>query len=113
MEIPGALVIASTPTQLQLAVSDDAKQSKTADFTVNLAAAEEPTTAAAKAAAARKADAMAVGKTVTVQGTYDSFTSTPLMITMSNGSVVLGKAAPARPAAHAPAHAPARRTAHR
>ncbi|MDP9038419.1 MAG: hypothetical protein M3O02_03975 [Acidobacteriota bacterium] len=113
VEIPGALVIASTPTQLQLAVSDDAKQSKTADFTVNLAAAEEPTTAAAKAAAARKADAMAVGKTVTVQGTYDSFTSTPLMITMSNGSVVLGKAAPARPAAHAPAHAPARRTAHR
>lgn len=119
VEIPGALVIASTPTQLQLAVSDDAKQAKTADFTVNLAAPEEATTAAGKAAAAKKADAIAaataVGKTVSIQGTYDSFTPSPIMITMSNGSVVLGKTAPAKPAGHAAAgHAPAaRRSSHK
>ncbi len=42
VEIPGALIIAATPTQLQVAISDDAVQSKTADFTFNLKPAEEP-----------------------------------------------------------------------
>jgi hypothetical protein len=113
VEIPGALVIASTPTQLQVAVSDDAVQSKTADFTFNMKAPEEePTTAAAKATYKKNqaaiADATQVGKTVTLQGTYDSFTPKPLMITMSDGEVVLPKATkPApHPAAH-PAHKPA------
>ena len=112
VQIPGALVIESTPTQLKVAVSDDAKQSKTADFTVNLKAPEEGTTAAAKAAAQKKADALAtataVGKTIDFQGTYDSFTPSPVMITMNDGEVVLPKAT-ARPAAHAPAHRPARK----
>jgi hypothetical protein len=107
VEIPGALVIASTPTQLQVAVSEDAVQSKTADFTFNMKAPDaEPTTAAAKAAYAKNqaaiADATQVGKTVTVQGTYDSFTPKPLMITMSDGEVVLPK--PTKPAPKAPVH---------
>ena len=106
VQLPDALVIASTPTSLQLAISDDAKQSKTADFTFNLKAPEEATTAAAKKAQDALAAATAPGQTVTVQGTYDSYTPTPIMITMSDGEVILPKA---KPAAHAPAHAPAHR----
>ena len=118
VEIPGALVIASTPTQLQVAVSDDAIQSKTADFTFNLKAPEaEPTTAAAKSAYTKNqaaiADATQVGKTVTLDGTYDSFTPKPLMITMTDGEVVLPKATKAapKPAAHS-AHPAAHKPAH-
>jgi hypothetical protein len=113
--IPGALVIASTPAQLQVAVSPDAIASKTADFTFNMKAPEEATgTAAAKAAAKKSADAMAaasaVGQTVTLSGTYDSFAPKPLMITMSDGEVVLPKAAKAT--AKAPAKAPAHTVHH-
>jgi tetratricopeptide (TPR) repeat protein len=111
-------VIASTPTQLQVAVSDNAVQTKTADFTVNLTPPDalpelkEHATPAEKLAYKRKeeaaqkqADALAaataVGQTVTFSGTYDSFTSKPLMITMSDGEVVLPKAAkPAAPVHH-------------
>lgn len=106
VEIPGALVIASSPTQLQLAVSDDAKQSKTADFTVTLAQPEEAKTAAARAAEKKHeqevAAATAVGQTVTVSGTYDSYTQKPVMINMTDGQVVLPK--PTKPAAHPPVH---------
>ncbi len=63
-----------------MAISDDAVQSKTADFTFNLKAAE---------ADDQKSAAMpVVGQIVTLSGTYDSFTSKPLMITMSDGEVV-------------------------
>jgi hypothetical protein len=94
------MVIAATATQLQLAVTEDAKQSKTADFTINLTPAEDPpakqTPLQAKAAKA-KADAIAaataVGATATVAGTYDSFTPNPIMITMKDGEVVVAKAA--------------------
>ncbi len=115
VEIPNALIIAATPTQLQVAVSDDAVQSKTADFTVNLKAPDplpEKATAAQKAAydknQAALTDAMQVGKTVTFDGTYESFTPNPIMITMSDGEVVLPKAA--KPTPHAPVHhAPAKK----
>ena len=42
VQIPGALVISSSPTVLKVAVTDDAKQSnpKTADFTFNMAPPE-------------------------------------------------------------------------
>jgi hypothetical protein len=103
---PDALVIESSPTVLKVAVSDDAKQAKTADFTFNMAALEdipEPKatatlaakTAYKKAVAEREAitAAMAVGQTVSLNGTYDSFSPNPLMITMKDGAVVL-KAAP-------------------
>ncbi len=90
VEIPGAVVIAATPDQLQVAVSDDAKQSKTADFTFNM---KEPLKTVPN-----------VGDTVTLDGTYASYTQKPLMITMSDGSVVTPKkAAPARPVHRAPA----------
>jgi tetratricopeptide (TPR) repeat protein len=115
VEIPGALVIASTPAQIQVAISGDAVQSKTADFTFNMTPPEElvepkaTATPAAKAAYKKKladqtamAAATAVGQTITLDGTYDSFTPKPIMITMINGSVVLPKAA-AKPAA-APVH---------
>jgi len=116
-QIPGALVITSSPTVLTVAVTDDAKQAKTADFTFNMASPEEvpelkaTATPAQKlahkkevAAAQAKVDAIAaataVGQTVTLSGTYDSFTPNPVMITMKDGEVVLPKAA-AKPAATA------------
>ena len=110
VQIPDALVIASTPTQLQVAVSDDAKQSKTADFTFTLKPQDEATTAAAKKQQAAIQAATAVGQTVTLQGTYDSYTPKPIMITMSDGDVVLPKGATKPTATHAPAHrAPAKK----
>jgi tetratricopeptide (TPR) repeat protein len=103
-QFPGALVIASTPTQLQVALSDDSVASKTADFTFNLKAPEEATGAVAKAAAAKTAAAVAtasaVGQTITLSGTFDSFTPKPLMITMTDGEVVLPKAAAKAPVHH-------------
>ncbi len=77
--IPDAIVIESSPTVLKVAVSDDAVQSKTADFTFNMAPLDEGKTpaqvAAAKKLAADIATATAVGQKVTVSGTFDSFTS--------------------------------------
>ena len=110
VQIPDALVIASTPSQIQVAVDEGNKQSKTADFTFNMKPQPEATTAAAKKELAAITAATAVGQTVTLQGTYDSFTPKPIMITMSDGEVVLPKAAPTRTPARAPARrAPARR----
>jgi tetratricopeptide (TPR) repeat protein len=109
------VVVAATPTQIQLAVSDDAKQSKTADFTVNLApddTADKKLTPlqekAATAKAAAIAAATAVGATATVSGTYDSFTPSPIMITMKDGEVILPKAA-TKPAPKPVAHPAARK----
>jgi tetratricopeptide (TPR) repeat protein len=127
VQIPGALVISSSPTVVKVAVTDDAVQSKTADFTFNMAPPEDipelkaNATIAQKAAykkavdaAKTKADAIvaatAVGQTVTLTGTYDSFTASPIQIIMKDGVVVLAKAA-AKPAAKAAA--PAHRAAHK
>jgi hypothetical protein len=131
VQIPGALVIASSPTVLKVAVTEDAVQSKTADFTFNLTPPEtipelkDNATAVQKAAykkavdaAKAKADAIAaatvVGQTVTLTGTYDSFTPNPIQIIMKDGEVVLAKAI-AKPAAKPAARtaAPARRAAHK
>ncbi|MDE3106318.1 MAG: hypothetical protein KGK08_14200 [Acidobacteriota bacterium] len=118
VQIPDALVIESTPTVLKVAVSDDAVQSKTADFTFNLkpADAEDATkkkTAAQEAAAKKEADAIAaataVGQKVTLTGTYDSYTPNPIMINMTDAEVVLPKAAPEKKPTHAPVHHPAHR----
>jgi len=137
VQIPGALVISSSPTVLKVAVTDDAKQAnpKTADFTFNMAppetieAPEEPSAKAtpaqkaaykaklaaynkAIAAAKTKADAIAaataVGQTVTLTGTYDSYTPNPVQIIMKDGEVILPK--PTKPAA-APVHHTAARPA--
>jgi hypothetical protein len=124
VQIPGALVIESSPAVLKVAVTEDAVQNKTADFTFNMAPPEtieapaEPDAKAtpaqkaayktklaaytkALAAAKTKADAIAaataVGQTVTLTGTYDSFTPNPVQIIMKDGEVILPK--PTKPAA--------------
>jgi hypothetical protein len=110
--IPDALVIESSPTVIKVAVSDDAVQGKTADFTFNMTAPEEgekKLTPAQAAAAKKLADettaATAVGQKVTLSGTFDSYTPKPLMIIMSNGAVVLAKKTPAKaPVHHAAPH---------
>jgi len=84
-------------------------QSKTADFTFNMAPLDEGKTpaqqAAAKKLAADIATATAVGQKVTLTGTYASYAPSPIMITMSDGAVVLAKkAAPKPTATHHPAH---------
>jgi hypothetical protein len=82
VEIPGAIVVAATADQLQVAVSDDSQQAQpkpTADFTFNM---KEPLKTVPN-----------VGDKVTLDGTYASYTPSPLMITMSDASVVLPKKA--------------------
>jgi hypothetical protein len=88
-EIPDATVISSTDSTIMVAVSDDAVQSKTADFTFNM---KTPLRSAPE-----------VGSKVTLIGTYASYTAKPMMITMS--AAELKRPAPKRPA-------PARRPTH-
>ena len=79
-EIPDATVIdGSTADKVLVAVSDDAIQSKTADFTYNMKTPLKAVPAA--------------GTKITLTGTYTSYTQTPLMITMDGGEEV--KKAPA------------------
>ena len=76
-EVPG-VVVQATATSVQLAVSPDAQSdAKIADFTVNLT---KPLT-----------DIPTIGSSVKYDATFDSYTKTPPMIIMSDGSV------PARP----------------
>jgi hypothetical protein len=101
VSIPDALVIESSPTVLKVAVSDDAVQSKTPDFTFNMKASEEKLPpAAAKKLADEITAATAVGQKVTLSGTFDSYTPKPIMITMSDGQVVLPKKTPAKAPVH-------------
>lgn len=77
--IPGT-VIASTANQIQLAVTDDAKADKKADFTINM-----------KTPLADK-DIPAVGSDVkNLVGTYDSYTQTPPQIIMRDGELQVEK----------------------
>jgi hypothetical protein len=105
VQIPDALVIESSPTVLKVAVEEGAVQSKTADFTFNMTPPDEGKTpaqvAAAKKLAADTAAATAVGQKVTLSGTYASYTPNPVMITMSDGAVILKKAAKPSPVHHA------------
>ncbi len=110
VQIPGALVIESSDTTVKVAVSEGAVQDKKADFTFTLkplVAPEEPKAKTPVALAAYKkakaaydkevaddAAAVAVGKTVTLSGTYDSYTPNPIMITMTDGEISLPKAEP-------------------
>ncbi len=90
VEFPDNIVIAATADSLQVAVTDDAKASKTADFTFTM---KEPLKTIP-----------AVGDKITLDGTYASYTQSPLMITMTDGTVVLPKKAPAP--VHHPVHHP-------
>ena len=86
-QIPG-VVIQATADSVQLAVSDDSKQSQKADFTVNMKTPLK--------------EVPATGSTVTLIGTFDSYTQNPPMIIMKDGET---------PAAEkkTPAHHTARR----
>jgi len=90
VEIPDGTIIAATDSSLQIAVSDDAVQSKTADFTFTM---KEPLKTVPT-----------VGAKITLTGTYDSFTPSPLMITMTNAEVVAPKKAPVKKPVHHTAH---------
>jgi tetratricopeptide (TPR) repeat protein len=85
-EVPGT-VISATADQIQLAVSDDAIQSKTADFTVNM---KEPLK-----------EVPAAGTSIKVVGTFDSYTKMPTMIILKDGTIPAEKKPPA---AHHPVH---------
>ncbi|HVJ07033.1 MAG TPA: hypothetical protein VM554_01480 [Acidisarcina sp.] len=85
-KIPG-VVVAATPTQIQLAVSEDAKTSKVADFTVNMKSPLKTLPATAS--------------NVELIATFDSYTASPAMIVMKDGELPEAK----KPVAHpAPVH---------
>ena len=73
-EIPDGVVVSSSSTVVTVSVSEDAVQAKTADFTFTM---KEPLKVVP-----------AVGSKVTLIGTYSAYTQTPIMITMSDASVV-------------------------
>ena len=89
-QIPGK-VVSATADSVQLAVTDDAKASNTADFTVNM---KKPLTTPP-----------AIGTEVTYDATFDSYTQNPKMITLINGA----PPAPEKPARRTPTR---RRAAH-
>jgi hypothetical protein len=81
-EIPGK-VVSATPDSVQLAVTDDAKASNTADFTINM---KKPLDTPP-----------AIGSMVNYVGTFDSYSQNPKMITLINGT-------PPAPAKKTPVH---------
>jgi len=89
-QFPDATVISVSDTALTVAISDDAVQSKTADFTFQLAAPLKTPPA--------------VGSKVTVSGTYASYTPSPVMFTMSDGAIVEPKKTPTKPVHHTAPH---------
>src|SRR5271155_2172751 len=80
-EVPGVVIQASTES-VQLAFSDDAKQSQKADFTINMKAPLK--------------EVPAVGSTQTYLATFDSYTQNPPMIILKDGEP--------KPTAKAPVH---------
>ena len=84
IEIPDVIVVSVTDTTLTASVSDDAVQSKTADFTFTL---KEPVKTPPT-----------VGEKITLTGTYASYTPSPIMITMSDAEIVAPKKAPVKKA---------------
>ena len=87
-QIPGK-VVSATADSVQLAVTDDAKASNTADFTINM---KKPLTTPP-----------AIGAMVSYDATFDSYTQNPKMITLIDGALP----APEKPARRAPRKRPA------
>jgi hypothetical protein len=83
-EVPGT-VVSATADSVQLAVSDDAKQSNKADFTINMKTPLK--------------EVPAPGANVTYIATFDSYTQNPPMIIMKDGGPK-----PAAPVHHAAPH---------
>lgn len=71
-EVPG-VVVSATRESVQLAVSQDAQQSNTADFTINMKPVLK--------------EAPAPGTKVSYIATFDSYTPKPLMIIMKDGAL--------------------------
>lgn len=95
VQFPDVTVITATADKISVAVSDDAVATKTADFEFDL---KEPLKTPPPAALSK----------ITLTGTYASYTSSPLLIVMSDAAVVeKKKPVPAK----APVHhaAPARK----
>ena len=84
-EVPGT-VVSATADSVQLSVSEDAKASNKADFTVNMKTPLKTPPA--------------VGAQIKVDGTFDSYTSNPSMITLKDGEIPAEK----KPVAHRPVH---------
>jgi hypothetical protein len=89
-EFPDVTVISATADAIQVAVSDDAVQGKTADFTFTMTKPVTPVPA--------------VGSKITLDGTYASYTQSPLMITMSDSTIVEKKKPAPKPPVRRPAH---------
>jgi hypothetical protein len=91
--MPKALVIDSSPTVIKVAISDDAIQAGTADYTFQLKSPVDPS-------------AVPRGSTITLSGTYDSYNANPIMITMRDAEVVgarpTQRPAPSRAASSTP-----------
>ncbi|MGB9030328.1 MAG: hypothetical protein WCC27_09430, partial [Acidobacteriaceae bacterium] len=81
-QVPG-VVVSAKPDSVQLAVSQDAQQSNTADFTINMKTPLKTVPTA--------------GTKVTYIATFDSYTQKPLMIILKDGE---GKPAPKPPVRH-------------
>jgi hypothetical protein len=90
-EVPGTIVSA-TPDSVQLAVSEDAKASQKADFTINMKTPLK--------------DVPQPGTQVKYTATFDSYTQNPPMIIMKDGEP---PAAPKKPTARRPVHRPSGR----
>ena len=83
-QFPQVTVMAgSTADTLLVAVTDDAAASKTPDFTFKM---KEPLK-----------EVPATGTKLDIEGTYDSYTQKPLMISMIDGAVVVKKKTPPPP----------------
>ena len=78
----------STADTLLLAVTDDAVGSSTADFTFKM---KEPLK-----------EVPAAGTKIDLEGTYDSYTQKPLMITMTDGAIVEKKKPALKPPVRRP-----------
>jgi hypothetical protein len=87
VEVPG-MVISASADSVQLAVTEDNKQSKKADFTINMKTPLKTVPA--------------IGATVTFDATFDSYVPDPPMITLIDGEPP-AKAKPT-PVHHKPAH---------
>jgi hypothetical protein len=85
VEVPG-MVISASAESVQLAVTEDNKQSKKADFTINMKTPLK--------------SVPAIGATVTYDATFDSYVADPPMITLIDGE----PPAKATPVHHRAAH---------
>lgn len=83
--VPGT-VVSATPDSIQLAVSEDAKASNKADFTVNMKTPLKTPPAP--------------GAQIKVNATFDSYTSNPAMIILKDGEIPSEK----KPVTHHPVH---------